>query len=317
MILPINKIACMDAVEYLRGLPDKSVHLCVTSPPYFNLRDYKVAGQIGLEKTPGEFISSLSVVFQEVYRVLKNDGNLYVVIGDSYSTGGNGDGGYLKERAAWADKEALKGWRHTKGFRHKELIGIPWMLAFRLRSDGWILREEIIWNKPNALPQSVNDRCTRSHETIFHFVKKPKYFYCAAAIAEPLVTKPSSWGRKSKKDPGAQAIRSRPMFSNGRDGTDWGNGETRNKRSVWEIPSSRFPGEHFATFPNDVPGLCIRAACPEDGVVLDPFMGAGTTALVALSLGRQFIGCELNPTSVAIAERRLRDEAGILLEARG
>ena len=293
-----------DCLEVMRGMDAGSIQTCVTSPPYFGLRDYGVDGQLGLEKTPDEYVDRMVRVFREIGRVLKNDGTVWLNLGDSYSSGGNGGGDGIQR----SNKGSLVGRKNPPpGLKVKDLIGIPWRVAFALRSYGWYLRQDIIWNKPNAMPESVTDRCTKSHEYIFLFSKSSKYYYDAAAIAEPLASDPDSWGRHSKKDPGAQALRPRPMFDENRDGTNWGNRKTRNKRSVWTVPTRPYKEAHFATFPLDLIKPCILAGSPEKGIVLDPFAGAGTTGVACKQLDREFVGIELNPEYVVMAEKRIKE----------
>lgn len=251
-----------------------------------HLQKYFEPSELGLEKTPEEYVKKITEIFGEVRRTLRDDGTLWIVIGDSYAT--NNYEGVLK---------------------YKDLVGIPWRVAFALQADGWYLRSEIIWEKPNSLPESVVDRPTNSHEHIFLLSKNQKYHYDADAIKEPLQSDPSSWGRHSNKDPGEQAPNCRPMFGvgrGGRDGTDWGDGKSRNKRSVWTVLTQSYGGEHFATYPRKLIVPCIKAGCPPGGVVLDPFLGSGTSAQVAQELGRQWYGIELNPDYEVLIKRRLK-----------
>jgi DNA modification methylase len=284
---PKVEVYCGDVLEVLKTLPSESVNCCVTSPPYFGLRDYGVDGQIGLEETPGEFVERLVRVFREVHRVLRVDGTLWVNIGDSYAGSGkgrNGDGAHSAGGNQATNKGTIAGHlRKTQGgpgVKPKDLIGIPWMLAFALRADGWYLRMDNIWHKPNPMPESVKDRPTKAHEYIFQFSKSQIYYYDADAIKEPSVT---------------------------------GNG-TRNKRSVWSITVKPFKGSHFATFPPELPETCLLAGSPEGGVVLDPFSGAATTGIVAVQHGRSYVGIELNPEYVEISQRRFERELGLELD---
>lgn len=303
-----------DSRELLRAIPDKSVHCCVTSPPYFGLRDYGVDGQMGLEATPDEFIAGMVDLFREVRRVLRDDGTLWLNIGDSYATGSKW-GGSTGGKAAKALHGARGGGRGKTqpGLPDKNLIGIPWMLAFALRADGWYLRQDIIWSKPNPMPESVQDRCTKAHEYIFLLSKGPKYHYDAAAIAEPATgeapgnTKATKGGRAY--DDGAAEHRTAANLHN------IGARETRNKRSVWTVATQPFSEAHFATFPPDLSEPCIKAGCPVGGTVLDPFGGAGTTGLVADRLQRNAILLELNPEYAAMARRRIDGDRGGLLDA--
>ena len=331
---PSHQILIGDCLELLRGMPDKSVQCCVTSPPYFGLRDYGVDGQIGLEPTPDEFVQALVAVFREVRRVLRDDGTLWLNIGDSYANGG-------RKTRGTDDKLAQRGMNtrpaDPEGIKPKDLIGIPWRVAFALQADGWYLRQDIIWNKPNPMPESVRDRCTKSHEYIFLLSKKRKYYFDQDAITEPLTqssvdrlaqagweeqqgsdrvpgktngamkavgglrSKRNSFSRETKATAGehGKTAQHRP----GRDDIDYD--QSRNKRSVWTVATARFKGAHFATFPPDLIRPCILAGSPRGGIVLDPFGGAGTTGLVAMQEGRRSILCELNPEYAALAQARL------------
>ncbi len=324
-----------DALEMLRTLPDCSVQCCVTSPPYFGLRDYGCAGQIGLEATPAEFIARLVAVFGEVHRVLRKDGTLWVNIADSYSSQAgkrkSGDKSGIKQQGNVASIGAPS--RTAEGCKGKDLIGIPWMLALALRADGWYLRQDIIWHKPNPMPESVRDRCTKAHEYLFLLSKSPRYFWDSKAIAEPA----QEWhGRAATFDrsgndvadhvlPGQTAAQHRPRVnessrkalrsdieSRHRASIPGGQslmanpGSTRNKRSVWTVATAPYTGAHFATYPPKLIRPCILAGSRPGDAVLDPFSGAATTGLVALQEGRRYIGIELNPDYQALAEKRLR-----------
>ncbi|HJE71441.1 DNA-methyltransferase [Pseudomonas oryzihabitans] len=308
-----HQILVGDCIEMMHTLPDKSVHTCVTSPPYFALRDYGVDGQIGLEASPREFIDRLVLVFREVHRVLRDDGTLWVNMGDSYASGGRGGGGsYMAERGdgAWHGKGDATGWRSApSGWKHKDLLGLPWRLAIALQDDGWHLRQDIIWHKPNPMPESIKDRCTKAHEYVFLLSKGPRYYFDQAAIREPASAQASpegasrrnSFARQTKYTEGEhgqtgqhRAERANVLYD-----------ETRNKRSVWTVATARFNGAHFATFPPDLIRPCILAGAPRGGLVLDPFGGAGTTALVAMQEGRRSVLCELNPEYAALARARL------------
>lgn len=273
-----------DCLASLRLMTDRSVHCCVTSPPYFGLRDYGVDGQIGREPTPDEFVASLVSVFREVRRVLRDDGTLWLNLGDSYARppakGGSGP-----------------------GLKPKDLIGIPWRVAFALQADGWYLRQDIIWHKPNPIPESVRDRCTKSHEYVFLLSKSPRYYFDSEAIKEPAAE--SSLVRLAQPTLAQQVGSARvPGKTNGN--MKAVGGETRNKRSVWTVTTKPFKGAHFATFPPDLIEPCIRAGCPEGGTVLDPFGGSGTTAGVALAHGREAILCELNPEYAQLVPARIK-----------
>lgn len=317
-----HQILVGDSMELLQQMPDQSAHCCVTSPPYYGLRDYGVDGQIGLEETPNEFIVRLVEVFREVRRVLRDDGTCWVNMGDSYRL-------------------------------DKQLMGMPWRLAFALQDDGWYLRQDIIWHKPNPMPESVRDRCTKAHEYLFLLSKSSRYYFDGEAIREPAaygitptgvgfghgsdaeirgrprIAMPTGWdtstgggghgsfhidgaargskrnsfARESKYTAGdhGQKAQHRP----GRSDIDYS--QTRNKRSVWTVATHGFKGAHFATFPPDLIRPCILAGAPRGGLVLDPFGGAGTTGLVAMQEGRRSILLELNPEYADLARRRLAD----------
>ncbi len=298
-----------DALDVLSAIPDQSANCCVTSPPYWGLRDYGVDGQLGLEKTPGLYVERLVAICREVRRVLRDDGTLWLVIGDSYANDGKWGGTTGGKHVAALHGTSVGRGKHTTGLKSKDLVGIPWRVAFALQADGWYLRSDCIWHKPNAMPESVRDRPTTAHEYLFLLSKSEKYHYDAAAIAEPLSSDPAGWGRHSKKDPGEQAVEPRPMFGadrGGRDGTEWGDGDTRNKRSVWTVATRPYPQAHFATYPPKLIEPCVKAGCPAGGVVLDPFLGSGTTADVARNLGRKCVGIELNAEYIELCKNRLR-----------
>jgi DNA modification methylase len=246
------------------------VQTCVTSPPYFGLRDYGHEGQIGLEQTPEEYIAAMVEVFRCVRDVLADDGTLWLNIGDSYGT-------------------------------KKQLLGTPWRLAFALQADGWVLRQDIIWSKPNPMPESVRDRCTKAHEYIFLMSKSERYFFDSQAIKEPAKTAPAS---RDKAGEGYHADYPKgDRFSAGE--RVWGADGKRNKRSVWEIALRPYKGAHFATFPTALVEPCILAGSRTNDIVLDPFMGSGTTAQVALQHGRQYLGCELNSEYKDLQDERI------------
>jgi len=276
----------------MRSLPDQSVNCCVTSPPYFGLRDYGVDGQIGLEETPEQFIQKLVEVFREVRRVLRDDGVLWLNLGDSYGKG-------------------------------KQLLGIPWKVALALQADGWYLRQDIIWSKPNPMPESVRDRCTKSHEYIFLLSKSQRYYYDHDAIREPHTGEAAKAVAIGYKEVGQRGVNSSvrrgltdgqaTQFSKkghsgyfGADGKCLLNPLGKNKRSVWSVPTQSVKGAHFATFPPALIEPCILAGCPVDGVVLDPFGGSGATAGVAIKNGRRAILCELNPDYAEMVAERVR-----------
>lgn len=298
-----NQILIGDNRLLLPTLPDKSANMCVTSPPYFGLRDYGHADQIGLEETPEQYIATLVGVFREVRRVLKDDGTLWVNIGDSYSgstnTGGTKSIQGSKKRvgAMFKNKKPI-----LENIKPKDLIGIPWMLAFALRADGWFLRQDIIWAKPSPMPESVTDRCTKAHEYIFLLSKQARYYYDADAIAE-VATYPGD-NRASRKDT-RKEIDPHCKDNGSRLRTGNPTAETRNKRSVWTVATRPYSGAHFAVFPPKLIEPCILAGCPEGGTVLDPFGGSGTTAQVANMHRRNAITIELNPDYGGLQKKRI------------
>lgn len=307
------RIINADVIDGLRSLPDESVHCVVTSPPYWGLRDYGVAGQIGLERTPQEFVARMVEVFAEVRRVLRFDGVCFMNLGDSYNAynGGAGPGSKLSGNQTKARPKLESGYGiRAANLKPKDLIGIPWRVALALQDDGWWLRGDYIWHKPNPMPESVTDRCTKAHEYVFHLTKSERYFWDQEAIKETAI-----YAGDVKKTNGAAGMgagydghRTRDGFARGVVVPD-----TRNKRSVWTIATSPFPEAHFATFPPELPDICIKAGCPVGGTVLDPFSGAGTTCLVADRLQRNGIGIELNPEYAAMSEARIgRDRGGLL-----
>lgn len=278
-MFPYHRILIGDCLDLLRQMPARSVHCCITSPPYYALRDYGVDGQIGLEESPAEFIARLVEVFREVRRVLRDDGTCWVNMGDSYRL-------------------------------DKQLMGMPWRLALALQDDGWYLRQDIIWHKPNPMPESTRDRCTKAHEYLFLLSKSRRYRFDAEAIREPANhrdgaargSKRNSFARESKYTAGehGQKAQHRP----GRADIDYS--QTRNKRSVWTVATQGFKGAHFATYPPELIRPCVLAGSPRGGLVLDPFGGTGTTGLVAMQEGRRSIMCELNSEYAEMARARLR-----------
>jgi len=283
----------------------------VTSPPYWGLRDYGVDGQLGLERTLGEYVEVMIDVFRDVRRVLRSDGTLWLNLGDSYAS-------------AWACKrrniidagspgEDIERGRVSDGLKEKDLCGIPWRVAFALQADGWWLRQDIIWSKPNPMPESVTDRCTKAHEYLFLLSKSERYYYDHNAVREPHI-----WAADSRNDgqrhtysDNAKHNQSDPDRQRTKTDCVSFHPNGRNKRSVWEIATAPFSEAHFATFPPALIEPCIKAGCPQGGTLLDPFGGAGTTGLVADRLGRNAILIELNPEYAAMADRRIRDDAGM------
>jgi len=359
--MELNKIYQGSALEVLKTLPDESINTCVTSPPYFGLRDYgtakwcggdadcdhsgakmksrydysldtspiqdgsrtgtdapryknecpdcgakRIDDQVGIEETPEAFVQSLVDIFREIRRVLKDDGTAWLNLGDTYYNF-RGYGDYQsKQTIANHDGHVMNtpsGKRNSKlsNLKGKDLIGIPWMVAFALRADGWYLRQDIIWHKPNPMPESVTDRCTKAHEYIFLLSKNKKYYYDADAIRENI----GQVGiRKGAKVPLSGVVgegrNDRETFM---DNKTW---DGRNKRSVWTVTTKPFKEAHFATFPEDLIEPCVLAGCPEGGVVLDPFIGSGTTAIVAMKHGRNYVGIDLNPSYIDIADKRMQ-----------
>ena len=377
-MLEINKIYQGNVLKVLKTFPDESIHCCVTSPPYWGLRDYGLEGQLGLESTPEEYVEKMVEVFREVKRVLRKDGTLWLNLGDTYA--GSGKAGnnpeYQKRHMQFGKieiKERMGKPTPSKkiGLKSKDLVGIPWMVAFALRADGWYLRQDIIWHKPNPMPESVKDRCTKAHEYIFLLSKSERYYYDSEAIKEPLKTKPHAPGNKLHPDKikGPNDRKGHSQWETSMDKV-WGAGGKRNKRSVWTIPTKPFKEAHFAVFPPDLIEPCILAGtspraceicgapwervverepmeikrsgrgvalgnygktaasgtmtkpatsvttgwrptctCQNEGkgrcIVLDPFMGSGTTGMVAAMHQRNFIGFELNPEYCKMAEKRI------------
>jgi len=301
----MNKIEFGDCRETMRRWASEGVKVqtCVTSPPYFGLRDYGHDGQIGLEDTPDQYIEAMVEVFSCVKNILADDGTLWLNIGDSYA--GNNSQASNNGRAGFGNARERVVNRTGEGLKTKDLIGIPWMLAFALRADGWYLRQDIIWHKPNPMPESVTDRCTKAHEYIFLMSKSPKYYYDHETIKDQVK---QDWGTRDRSD---------GKYHNEGSGLQPHSGleksyETANKRSVWTVTTKPYEGAHFAVFPTDLIEPCILAGAPVGGVVLDPFIGSGTTAQVAQSLGRQYLGCELNPEYAPLQKKRLAQQSLIL-----
>ena len=277
--MKLNYIYQGNCLEVLKTFEDNCINCCITSPPYYGLRDYGVDGQIGNEDTPEDYVNNLVEIFDEVKRVLREDGALWLNLGDG-----------------WANKRIGE-------IKQKDLIGIPWMVAFALRESGWYLRQDIIWSKGNPMPESVKDRCTKSHEYIFLLSKNRKYYYNYQAIKEPAVTKPTL---RDKNKEGYQADYAKgDRFSKGE--RIYGADGMRNKRDVWNVNTKPCKEAHFATYPDTLIEPCVLAGCPEGGIVLDPFMGAGTTGMVARQYGRDYIGIELNAEYVDMANKRIEE----------
>ena len=302
-----------DALARLRELPDESAYVCVTSPPYYGLRDYGMDGQIGLEDTPEQYVDRLVTVFREMRRTLRCDGTLWLNIGDSYAGSGKGrmgDGSPCATGKQATNRGSLAGvlQKAPKNVcKPKDLIGVPWMLAFALRADGWYLRQDIIWHKTNSMPESVRDRCTKSHEYLFLLSKSARYYFDAEAISEPIA---ESSGKRYAQNIAAQKGSNRqPGKTNGpmkaAPPSFGGAMPRRNKRDVWSTTTGSFRGAHFAVFPEVLIAPCILAGSPVGGTVLDPFAGSGTTGVAAKRLGRNFIGIEINPDYQQMAAARI------------
>lgn len=315
-----SKIIVGDALTELRGLPEESVNCVVTSPPYYALRDYGDPNQIGLEKTPWDYVDRMRHVFREVRRVLRSDGTLWLVLGDCYvSSGGPGWQGKHGARANRTHTQReLKRPSKEWGIKPKNLLGMPWRVAFALQDDGWVLRRDIIWHKKNPTPESVKDRPTASHEYVFLFAKSKRYLYDHESVREPCTSdaydrRRMKEGRKREGGKYVASGISRTMGELGKS-SKVGGGEYRSLRDVWSLSSRPFHGAHFATFPPTLVEPCIKAGCPKGGIVLDPFFGAGTVGLVASRLGRDFIGIEISATNARLARQRLIDEGCSQLE---
>lgn len=265
-----TQIIVGDCLDRLKELPDGSVQCCITSPPYWGLRDYGSDDQLGLEETPEEFVTNLVDVFREVRRVLRDDGTLWLNLGDSYV--GNCSRASDNGRAGYGNKREGVFTKSGNGLKQKDLVGIPWRVAFALQADGWYLRQDIIWHKPNPMPEPVTDRCTKSHEYIFLLTKSKRYYYDHEAIKEKCMS------------------------------------DTKNKRSVWTVCPKPYKGAHFAVFPEKLIEPCVLAGCPSGSTILDPFAGSGTTGLVAKRHGCNFIGIELNPEYAELARNRIAHE---------
>jgi DNA modification methylase len=319
-----HRIYTGDVRRLLPLLPTESVNCVVTSPPYWGLRDYGMEGQIGQEDTPEEFVEVIVGVMREVRRVLKRNGTLWMNLGDSFITKPHGEGDTFdpKYPAGRARHHGVRTSANRKSYRRgaeecvparrkkapglkpKDLVGIPWLVAFALQRDGWYLRQDLIWHKTNPLPESVKDRFCRAHEYVFLLSKRETYYFDEDAVKEPC-------------SPKTRTVKTTPTKGDGTGSTGeklnaWmaANGgryhpEMRKKRSVWSMATNAFPEAHFATYPPDLVRNCILAGCPAGGTVLDPFHGAGTTGVVALELGRRYVGIELNPSYVAMSERRI------------
>ena len=298
-----------DVRERLAEIPDGTARTCVTSPPYWGLRDYGHEGQIGLEDSVTAYVEELVEVFREVRRVLSEDGTLWLNLGDSYA-GSSLSRASNNGRAAYGNEREGTFSRLGDGLKQKDLIGVPWRVAFALQADGWYLRQDIIWSKPNPMPESVTDRCTKAHEYVFLLSKSPKYFYDSEAIKEPAIYADDRRagkgrevynGKRSEND----GLVQRSFFSVS---------DTRNKRSVWTVSPKPFKGAHFAVMPEALVEPCILAGSEPGDTVLDPFSGAATVGVVATRLERHYIGCELNPEYARLSEDRLIDQGGMFVD---
>lgn len=308
-----GRIIIGNAYDMLKDIPDGSVHCCVTSPPYWGLRDYGMAEQIGLEVSPNEYLAGLISVFEQVWRVLRDDGSLWLNLGDSY-VGYHGN----KNALAGCAPSDKPGYRENmrsstvglNGLKAKDLVGIPWRMAFALQEKGWFLRSDIIWHKPNATPESVKDRPTRGHEYIFLLTKSEKYFYDYQSIRETAISNDkrivsSTQPRSMKGLPSKQANKLSKTYPVKQGSIGSAPDGKRNRRTVWTVATRPYHDAHFATFPTDLIRPCILAGCPVNGVVLDPFFGSGTVGQVCIEERRKFIGIELNPEYADMAEKRL------------
>jgi len=303
-----------NCIEQLKTIPKQSVNCCVTSPPYWGLRDYGHRGQLGLEETPEDYVSKMVHVFREVWRVLRDDGTLWLNLGDSYASfrdckatpdTARGSGGGTLISKGNAKNRIVSTFSGTK-IKHKDLVGIPWRVAFALQADGWYLRQDIIWHKPNPMPESVRDRCTKAHEYIFLLTKKPNYYFDNEAIK---IQSKQDWGTRD---------RTNGKYHNEGTGLQPHGGLTKsyekaNKRSVWSVNVKPYKEAHFATYPPKLIEPCILAGCPIGGTVLDPFGGSGTTAQVAIENGRNAILCELNPEYIKLIKKRIAETQPLLL----
>lgn len=313
----IYKIMQGDVRQQLATLADGSIQCCVTSPPYWGLRDYGQQGQLGLETTPHEYVENMVTVFRQVHRVLADDGVLWLNLGDSYAsyrdgkatpdtTRGNSKGTLVpKGNAANRMAASFDG----SPIKHKELVGIPWRVAFALQSDGWYLRQDIIWHKPNPMPESVTDRCTKSHEYLFMLTKQPNYYFDNEAIKEPSTT-----GKWDKMPPIGGVKHVKGNDNHTYSGNTPSHNGLRNKRDVWTVPTKPFKGAHFAVMPEALVEPCILSSSRVNDVILDPFTGSGTVGVVAIRNHRQFVGTELNPEYIQIAHQRIEKSIPNTLE---
>jgi len=299
-----------DCIDSLKKLEDQSINTCITSPPYWGLRDYNgEEKQLGLEDTPEEFVENLVKVFREVKRVLRDDGTVWLNLGDSYAgnnsrASNNGRAGYEAAREGVFTKTG-------KGLKAKDLVGIPWRVALALQQDGWYLRQDIIWHKPNPMPESVRDRCTKAHEYIFLLSKQAKYYFDNEAIKEDSIYAPNKTHEKEREKGYYKGKWANPEKGSRHDGSFKAIRDKKNKRSVWKVATKGYKEAHFATYPTALIEPCVLAGCPKDGVVLDPFAGSGTTGIVAVNHGRNSVLLELNEEYIEIAKKRIYDAVGM------
>ena len=321
--MPAFELLQGDCLQQLATLPAASVQCCVTSPPYWGLRDYGTPGQLGLEATPDEYVANMVAVFRAVRRVLRDDGTLWLNLGDSYAGSGPSGASYQSETTkrregmdtdgafrisktlgqrglTYAEKKPIP----PAGLKPKDLVGIPWRVAFALQADGWYLRQDIIWHKPNPMPESVTDRCTKAHEYIFLLTKQPKYYYDNEAVKEAGNYEPATRDKSAEGYTADYAFGDR--FSSG--ARQYGVAGKRNKRSVWTVTTKPYKGAHFATFPPDLIEPCVLAGSKPGDTLLDPFNGAGTTGVVAMRHGRRYIGIELNADYLEMSCKRIQGE---------
>jgi len=305
----MNKIEFGDCREIMSRWKDEGIKVqtCVTSPPYFGLRDYGHNGQIGLEQTVGEYVANMVDVFRHVWHILEDDGTVWLNLGDSYYNYRPGKGQSLnKQTIASNDQdlpsECARRGNKLEGLKEKDLIGIPWRVAFALQEFGWYLRQDIIWHKPNPMPESVRDRCTKSHEYIFLLSKNPQYYFDNEAIKEPAIHSDRTAGNKNaQKGTGVDKMDTRNGLLKAQQKVY----ELKNKRDVWSVNVRPYKGAHFATYPTALIEPCIKAGSRINDIVFDPFMGSGTTAQVAKQLGTQYLGCELNKEYEKLQQERI------------
>jgi DNA modification methylase len=308
----MNKIEFGDCREIMKCWKDEGVKVqtCVTSPPYFGLRDYGVDGQIGLEQTVGEYVANMVDVFRHVWHILEDDGTVWLNLGDSYYNYRPGKGQALNKQTVSNTNQDLpttcaRRGNKQEGLKEKDLIGIPWRVAFALQDFGWYLRQDIIWHKPNPMPESVRDRCTKAHEYIFLLTKNPQYYFDSNGIKEPANNAGKSISFSSPYKNAGRGSGNKPSGNEKEGMPNLIQPSTRNKRSVWKVATKAYKGAHFATFPKELIEPCILAGSKEGDIVFDPFMGSGTTAQVALQHGRQYLGCELNKEYEKLQQERI------------